>query len=77
MLFPFFFSLLSFFLSFLGWSFCSLTDDCSFVIWWIISWVLMVVRCGCGELMYDAVAEAEGAAAATTTTLISAVAALV
>ncbi len=40
----------------------------------------MVVRCGCGELMYDAVAEAEGAAAAAaavTTTLTSAVAALV
>jgi hypothetical protein len=33
--------------------------------------------CGCGELMYDAVAEAEGAAAAATTTLTSAVAALV
>jgi len=57
------------------------TEDCSFVVWWIISWVLMVVRCGCGELMYDAVAvaEAEGAAAAAavTTTLTSAVAALV
>jgi hypothetical protein len=64
----------------LGWSFCSLTDDCSSVIWWIISWVLMVVRFGCGELMYDAVAvaEAEGAAAAAViTTLTSAVAALV
>ncbi len=42
--------------------------------------MLMVVRFGCGELMYDAVAvaEAEGAAAAAViTTLTSAVAALV